>query len=478
MSIELRILGGARAGHSQTFEKSVIAIGRHPMSDLHFDTKKDLDVSTRHGEIRVIEGRYTIHDSQSTNGTFVNGQRVPSGGSRELRDGDIVAFGREGPTIEVHVGKAQPAPQVVAPAAPAPTRIGSETPAEKTRKSAVFDASPPDAVPTTMPTAPPNQPRRRTDERIAIAVHERTRRLLIIVSAAVLVLGGLAVAFYLSGQREAATRDREIETLLAKNDTTSRAFQARLQGMNDTALANGLRRRNDSLTKIIRGTRGTKAAADAQVRLQKDNELQQKFSRVDFASVRNVNDAAIVFIVTNLGQGLEATGFSVSKGGLVVTNRHVVVDSSGRATTINVKFADTGKWLHAHVVRVGEGEQMDLAVIQIDEPGSYPKVRSISKTVDVQVGDPIASLGFPMGTDTPMDGSAVKTTLTPGTVSKLVPDVLQIDSYATHGSSGSPVFDVHGHVIGVVWGGPTEARGRIVYAVPADRITALIQGQK
>jgi S1-C subfamily serine protease len=63
-------------------------------------------------------------------------------------------------------------------------------------------------------------------------------------------------------------------------------------------------------------------------------------------------------------------------------------------------------------------------------------------------------------------------------VSKSVPDVLQIDSYATHGSSGSPVFDEHGHVIGVIWGGLVESKGRIVYAVPAARVTALLKGTK
>ena len=45
------------------------------------------------------------------------------------------------------------------------------------------------------------------------------------------------------------------------------------------------------------------------------------------------------------------------------------------------------------------------------------------------------------------------TTTTAGTISKRLDDVLQIDSYAGKGSSGSPVFDVRGHVVGVVYGG-------------------------
>ena len=68
MLIELRIDSGARAGHVESFDKSVIAIGRHPMMDLRFDPKQDLDVSARHGEIRLVDGKYSIIDPASTNG--------------------------------------------------------------------------------------------------------------------------------------------------------------------------------------------------------------------------------------------------------------------------------------------------------------------------------------------------------------------------------------------------------------------------
>jgi hypothetical protein len=54
---------------------------------------------------------------------------------------------------------------------------------------------------------------------------------------------------------------------------------------------------------------------------------------------------------------------------------------------------------------------------------------------------------------------------------------LQIDSYAAHGSSGSPVFSTRGVVVGVVYGGAPEGGGRIVYAVPPDRIAAFIPAE-
>ena len=67
-----------------------------------------------------------------------------------------------------------------------------------------------------------------------------------------------------------------------------------------------------------------------------------------------------------------------------------------------------------------------------------------------------------------------KATLNPGTVSKRTTSVLQIDSYAAHGSSGSPVFNVRGVVVGVVYGGAAEGGGRIVYAMPPDRLCKFV----
>ena len=90
MSIELRILTGARAGQTELFDKPVIAIGRHPASDFLLDIKKDLDVSRRHGEIRYVGSGYKIFDKDSTNGTYVNDEQIPPGGNRDLRSGDTL----------------------------------------------------------------------------------------------------------------------------------------------------------------------------------------------------------------------------------------------------------------------------------------------------------------------------------------------------------------------------------------------------
>lgn len=64
--------------------KLPFVIGRAETAD---HTVYSVKVSKAHARLDVSEGRHVIHDLESTNGTFVNGQRVTS---QELHDGDII----------------------------------------------------------------------------------------------------------------------------------------------------------------------------------------------------------------------------------------------------------------------------------------------------------------------------------------------------------------------------------------------------
>lgn len=81
---------------------AINVIGRDDSGDIIFD---DPGVSRRHAEVRITtDGPHlvaTVRDLGSTNGTFVNGERVSS---QRLEDGDRVTFGRT--TVTYHAGRA------------------------------------------------------------------------------------------------------------------------------------------------------------------------------------------------------------------------------------------------------------------------------------------------------------------------------------------------------------------------------------
>ncbi|MHB0964210.1 MAG: trypsin-like peptidase domain-containing protein [Gemmatimonadaceae bacterium] len=460
MPIELRITSGARAGARETFTKSIITIGRHPMNDLRLDTEKDLDVSSRHAEIRLVGSTATLRDVGSSNGTKVNGQ--PLVGERALFEGDVIALGgAQGASLEFHVVAEAAAS---APAAPLPdTNVG----------------------PTPATDVPPAKPRRDTMARIAEAVELQTgnlRRILYLFGAAVVIIGlGL---MYITRQNSATDR-ATIAKLLAELQDQNAAI-AQLRG---SAGANGLtnevgriQRERDSLLTLLRSG---SSRADVTQRIEELSRRQTAagaVSKVDYERIADQNTRAVAFIVVERGGEIEGgTGFGVTRDGIIVTNRHVIQNTGEpEPTRIAVQFHGTKRWLPARLLRISSTD--DLAFLRVDAPGTFPTVVGISPSGGVRPGAPIAIVGYPLGNETAGMGGSIDTltaraSLTVGTVSKSVPDILQIDAFVAHGSSGSPVFNERGLVVGVVYGGPTEAAGRIVYSVPSDRLIAQLPGE-
>jgi len=65
-----------------------VTIGRLPECTISVN---DSNISRRHAEVRLGAGAYLVNDLGSTNGTMVNGVKIP--GERRLADGDIVSVG-------------------------------------------------------------------------------------------------------------------------------------------------------------------------------------------------------------------------------------------------------------------------------------------------------------------------------------------------------------------------------------------------
>ena len=468
MRVELRIISGARAGARSTFDKSVIAIGRHPLNDLRLDALKDLDVSGHHAEIRIVGGTATLRDVGSSNGTDVNGQQLV--GERALFDGDLIALGgASGASLEFRV-----LPDAVADA---PADALANAPG--TRVSGAGGGSAPAATP-----AGSVMPGRSTTARIAEAVEVhagRMRRVLYYLGAGVLVVF-LALAWM---SRTNASADRAtIEQLLQQLQDQNAAI-AQLQGATAapglTDEVGRIRTGRDSVLVALRAGGNTQTITGRIAELSQRQNAAHEVSKVDYEKIGEQNTRAVAFIVVQHGDAVEgATGFGVTRDGLIVTNRHVAENTNGAAPKFAVQFHGTQKWLPARLLKVSSTD--DLAFLKVDAPGAYPTVVGISSSGGVRAGAPIAIVGYPLGSGTAGMGGSIDTltaraTLTAGIVSKSVPDILQVDAYVAHGSSGSPVFNQRGLVVGVVYGGPTEAAGRIVYSVPSDRLIAQLPGE-
>ena len=114
--IIIRHIAGAKINRIDPFalaDTTEITFGREASSTVAFNSPKDDVVSRRHAVLRVKNDgavpSFSIEDLKSSNGTFVNGERISS--EHELLPDDTVEFGKGGPKFTFDV---QPRPESMA----------------------------------------------------------------------------------------------------------------------------------------------------------------------------------------------------------------------------------------------------------------------------------------------------------------------------------------------------------------------------
>lgn len=93
----------------------VTTVGRAPDNQIRLN---DQQVSSHHAEFRAEDGGYSLVDRGSTNGTFVNDQRLTSQVPRRLNSGDRIRFGETIFTYEIAGGGDQAEERTVVAGSP------------------------------------------------------------------------------------------------------------------------------------------------------------------------------------------------------------------------------------------------------------------------------------------------------------------------------------------------------------------------
>ena len=86
--MNLQFLTGSLVGKTVECEPASISVGSHADNDLCIP---DAGVSGIHAGFEIINGQWFIHDIDSTNGVFVNGQKVSQ--KVRLKNSDILQIG-------------------------------------------------------------------------------------------------------------------------------------------------------------------------------------------------------------------------------------------------------------------------------------------------------------------------------------------------------------------------------------------------
>ncbi len=158
------------------------------------------------------------------------------------------------------------------------------------------------------------------------------------------------------------------------------------------------------------------------------------------------------------------SGFIISPDGVILTNNHVI----DKADRITVVLYD-GRRVHARVL--GADADTDIAIIKVDPSGPLPYAQ-LGDSSRLRVGDWVCAIGNPLN---------YSHSLTVGVVSYLgrklfdssLDDYIQTDAAINLGSSGGPLIDTDGKVVGINAAISWRARG-IGFAVPINIARAIL----
>jgi S1-C subfamily serine protease len=190
--------------------------------------------------------------------------------------------------------------------------------------------------------------------------------------------------------------------------------------------------------------------------------------------VRSVYASASPSVVSVRTESGSGTGFLVDRDGTIVTNAHVV----GNSSQVQVRFEDDGDLHDAQVL--GVDASTDLAAIKVDASAAQGvRPLELADSDRVQVGDSAVAIGYPLGLDR---------TATAGIISGLereieapngfsIDKVIQTDAPINPGNSGGPLLDAGGRVIGVnsqIATAGSQGNVGIGFAVPANTVREVL----
>lgn len=163
--------------------------------------------------------------------------------------------------------------------------------------------------------------------------------------------------------------------------------------------------------------------------------------RKDIPAIAKAANGAIVSIVMSDKDGkpiAQGSGFFVSKDGVIITNYHVIAEGSSAL----VKLPDGAFFVVDGVLAFDKAR--DVAVIKAH--GDNFRTLTLGNSDRVQVGQEVVAIGNPLSLESTVSNGIVSSIRT---IEEEGGKYLQVTAPISPGSSGGPLFNMAGEVVGI-----------------------------
>jgi len=260
-------------------------------------------------------------------------------------------------------------------------------------------------------------------------------------------------SFYLSSLEDLDLYEKEFIDLLQKLPEEEQEYYAKEVYKNGFSL---------ELLKSIKEGKTIKVPASNPVLPSLPKQTEEPTVSLPSIIKRIKPSVVIVFAYDNKGEFLKlGSGFFISQSGDIITNYHVF-EGAGSA---EVRTSDGKTYPITHIVAVDE--QNDIIRLSVDIPSKNVLPLSLSKTTP-EIGERIIVYGSPLGLENSVSDGIVSS------VRKIFDydKIIQITASISPGSSGSPVLNMKGEVVGIATFQFIEGQN-LNFAIPSERIANL-----
>ena len=164
------------------------------------------------------------------------------------------------------------------------------------------------------------------------------------------------------------------------------------------------------------------------------------------------------------------TGFILSAEGRVATNLHVIAEADSIRTDVRVVLLD-GKELPVKTI-IAADQSRDLVLLGIDGAGELPTLE-LGNSDLVAEGDPVVAIGHPLGREYTVSDGLISSKRTLKDPLGRTLQLLQFSAPISVGSSGGPLFNERGQVIGVSTLIMREGQN-LNFAIPANYLVPML----
>ena len=176
---------------------------------------------------------------------------------------------------------------------------------------------------------------------------------------------------------------------------------------------------------------------------------------------QQADSIVLIGVLDKQNNSRSGSGFFIGTEGLIVTNYHLIKD----AKKLFVKLKNNSGYRSVRVI--GFNASQDIALIKIN--GKLFRGVKLGDSDRIEIGERVVAIGNPLGLEDTVSDGIVSSVRTLNGGFKL----LQVSVPLSNGSSGGPLFNLKGEVIGITTASFSKGQN-LNFAIPVNYLKAVL----